>query len=167
MAAEAIRKWRWNPATRDGRPLAVMIKPIQLKFKLDGSSAEPHVKPPAAANVSQTKFRDVDSAKYPLTIFVGGGSLGIEGEGYRVTRSAHLVSPSQGVFLLVTCAGTNKGCSIPEPGNYPARWVAADRGLEILTRVVDEDEWRAVHYDVKLDTERPKASVVVHKNEHE
>lgn len=168
MAISAIKQWRWNPATRDGRPIAVMIKPIEVKFKLQGSSANPNVEPPVAVNASQTRFRDVNPAKYPLTIFVRmGGGLGLAGDGYRVTRNAQLLPASAGAYLRITCTGKNKGCSIPHSGNYPARWVSADRELEILTKVIGEDEWRAVEYDVELDTGHPTSSAVVHKNEHE
>ena len=40
-AINEVRNWRWQPAMKDGKPVAVQISAVQVTFRLTESSAKP------------------------------------------------------------------------------------------------------------------------------
>ena len=157
-ALDVVRTWRWQPATKNGQPVAVLAGPVPVRFRLQGTSAKPYIASPPSENGDRTQFLGVDRAKYPLTIFFGCEALGREEEGYRATCSATLIQHAGDRSLTLRCTGKNPGCSIASLGFYPARWVSQDREVEVLGRVNAggsnnvgkvSDEWRAAEYSVE------------------
>src|SRR5271165_750812 len=69
-AIDAVQQWRFEPATRNGQPVPVMIN-VEVNFRLYGmKEASPPLYSPAPSAAKTPQFPGVDTAKYPLLITV-------------------------------------------------------------------------------------------------
>ena len=63
-AYEAVRRWRFQPATKNGQPVPVMIN-VEVNFRPEVVGMDLPLFPGAEAKASPPQFPGVDLSKYP------------------------------------------------------------------------------------------------------
>jgi TonB family protein len=142
QAIKAIKQWRFEPAQKDGQPVAVMIN-IEINFRLY-DSLSPH---PRSAEQPPV-FPGVDNSKYPLVVHVKTISFAGTGSGATANHEAILTDAGRQQELTISCVVDSSHCLNLELGNYPARW-QDDKTLEILG-LHGRQTWKTTEYTVAV-----------------
>jgi len=136
---EAIRTWRFDPATKNGQTVAVQIK-VETSFRLYSSPGLPSELDGEPFQLPQKHASD-----YPLLLqlrFVTGKR---SAEGYVVTAEATIAGdPQPGKVIAMTC-GPKAKCFMLKAANYPARWVSSTE-MELLGLSENNRKWQKVHF---------------------
>ncbi len=131
-AIDAVRQWRFEPATKNGQPVPVRLL-VETNFRLYGmTGTSPALYSHAASSAKPPQFPDVDAAKYPLVVTVLSAVGSPTAKSYVISAKAKVdgTGPQQSVSL--SCSGEKKHCSFLGNGRYPARWLDTNQRLEIL-----------------------------------
>lgn len=143
-----VQHWRFQPATRNGQPVPVMIN-VEVNFRLDGGGPKVSLQPPPEAKADPPQFPGADLAKYPLLIHIGIITGVPDGDSFQIVASAALREPGVTVPLSIACSGKKKECAFLESGNYPARWLSKDHHLEIVGKHFPGNSWEKAEFTVK------------------
>ena len=131
-AIDAVRHWRFEPATKNGQPVPVRLS-VDINFQLYGmAGTSPALYSHAASSAKPPQFPGVDTAKYPLVVTVLSAVGSPNGKSYVINAKATVVGAGLEQSVSMSCSGEKKHCSYLGNGRYPARWVDANRRLEIL-----------------------------------
>lgn len=139
-SVEAIRTWRFDPATKNGQPVAVAIN-VETRFRLH---------PPGLPELDGEPFQlaQKHAGDYPLRLqlrFVTGKR---SREGYVVTAEATIAGdPQPGKVIALTCGPKGK-CFMLKAANYPARWVSSTE-MELLGVSENNRKWQKVHFSAR------------------
>lgn len=149
-AIEAVKLWRFQPATKDGQPVPVMIN-VEVNFRLYSSSLESPLSSFAEANATPPHFPGVDVAKYPLVVHIGNANGLPVGNSYEIVAQATIDSSTGKQPLSISCSGKKNHCPFLGAGNYPARWKSEGQQLEILGQEKRDSSWKEAEYTVTPD----------------
>ncbi|MBZ5704598.1 MAG: energy transducer TonB [Acidobacteriia bacterium] len=141
-SVEAIRTWRFEPATKNGQTVAVQIN-VETSFRLYSSPGLP-----PGLDGEPFQLPQKHPADYPLLLqlrFVTGKR---SAEGYVVTAEATIAGDAQpGKVIAMTC-GPKAKCFMLRAANYPARWVSSTE-VELLGLNEDNRKWQKVHFSAR------------------
>lgn len=141
---EAIRTWRFEPARKDGRAVAVQIN-VETSFRLYSSPGLPAALDPISRQGTEaSRLRDKHLADYPLVLDIKFVKGKLTADGYVVTAEASLAGGTIGKVIALTCGPKGK-CFMLKSGNYPARWRIADE-LELTGRNEDNGKWQKARF---------------------
>ncbi len=140
---KAVNRWRFEPARKDGQPVAVMIT-IEINFRLY-ETLSPH---PQSAG-QPPRFPGVDTVKYPLMVRVNTVSFAGSGPAATATHQAVLTDAGQQQELTISCIVDSPQCLNLGLGTYPARWQENQKTLEILG-LSSKREWKPSEYGVAV-----------------
>ena len=158
-AMEAVKLWRFQPATKDGQPVPVMIN-VEVNFRLNAHSTESPLSSFAEANKKPPNFPGVDVAKYPLVVHIGDENGLLVGDSYEIVAQATIDSATGEQSLSISCSGKKDHCPFLGAGNYPAKWKTEGQQLEILGQEKRDGPWKKAEYTVRPDapTDQPPAN---------
>ena len=126
QAIQAVREWRFKPASKDGRPVAVQIN-VEVNFRLYD-----RLSPPPAAAGQPNRPIGVDIAKYPLMVRIGFDSISRSGSECTATLKAIVTGPDLSQSVATSCIVASTQSLALNHGIYPARWKSDQKTLEIL-----------------------------------
>jgi TonB family protein len=138
-AVEAVKQWRFEPARKDGQPVAVMIN-VEVNFRLyDGGFN---------ALSRLTRF-GADPHEYPLLVeFLSSNEQGKEKD--HVVNAKLKITEAESEHtrkVKVFCRNADGGCSNLPKGEYPGRW--NNGRLEVLFQLKGEPgKWKTAVYAV-------------------
>jgi TonB family protein len=142
-AVKAVKRWRFEPAKREGQPVPVMIN-VEVNFRLY-DSLSPH---PESAR-QPPRFPGVNTAEYPLTVRVSPVSFAGSGSGATASHKAVITDAGQQQELTISCVVASPNCLTLDEGTYPARWLEKMKTLEILGLTSGKHKnWTQVEYTV-------------------
>ena len=147
-AIDSVKTWRFQPATRNGQPVRVMID-VEVNFRLDGGGPKFSLQPPPEAKGDHPQFPGADLAQYPLVIHIGTITGVPDGKSFQIVASAALREPEVTAPLSIACSGKKKECAFLDSGNYPARWLSKDHQLEIVGKHFPGNSWEKAEFMVK------------------
>jgi TonB family protein len=147
-AIAAVKTWRFQPATRDGQPVPVMIN-VEVNFRIDGGGPQSSLQPPPEAKGDNPQFPGADLAKYPLVIHIGTITGVPDGKSFQIVASASLKEAAETRPLSISCSGKKNNCAFLSPGNYPARWQSPNHELEITGKQLPGNSWDKAEFVVK------------------
>ena len=137
-AIKAVKRWRFEPAMRNGQPVPVMIN-VEVNFRLYDSLA-PH---PASAG-QPPRFPGVDTSEYPLLVRLNAVSFSGSGDASTAGYEAAITDAGQELQLSISCIMKSSHCLVLEVGTYPARWEENMKSLEILGQ--SKGKWKKTEY---------------------
>ncbi len=149
-AIEAVRQWRFQPATKNGQPVPVMIN-VEVNFSLYVPGASPSLFSNPASSAKPPQFPGVDRAKYPLALSVISDVGSPAAKGYVIRAKATLDVGGLEQSVSLSCSAEKKHCSFLGKGRYPARWLDANRRLEILGLKQVGGKWEKAEYVIGTD----------------
>ena len=123
-AIRAVKQWRFEPATKDGKPVPVMIN-VEVNFTLYLS---PH--PDSASH--PPRFPGVNISEYPLLIGLDASNSRRQATGNTRTYKVALVEAGQQQSVSISCKFSSSDCLGLYQGNYPAKWQQDKSTIEIL-----------------------------------
>jgi TonB family protein len=150
-AIDAVQQWRFEPATKNGQPVPVMIN-VEINFQFhDMPETSPALYSHPASSAKTPQFPDADTAKYPLVVTVLSAVGSPTAKSYVIGAKANIdgTGPQQSVSL--SCSGEKKHCSFLGNGRYPARWLDANQRLEILGLKREDRKWEKAEYVITTD----------------
>ncbi len=150
-AYEAVRRWRFQPATKNGQPVPVMIN-VEVNFRPEVVGMDLPLFPGAEAKASPPQFPGVDLSKYPLVLQIDRAGGVPAGKTYEIVADATVISAGQKQPLVISCSGNRSRCSFLNTGYYSARWLKPNEELEILGKQNANGGWRKAEYTVKSRT---------------
>ncbi len=140
-AVKAVEKWRFQPATKDGHPVPVMIN-VEVNFRLY-DSLSPY---PESAG-EPPRFPGVDLSKYPLILKVGPVNFAGSGPDGTADLKAVMTEAGRQSELTISCVVASPHCLVAAEGTYPARWEENGKTLELLG-LTDKRKWKPAQYTV-------------------
>lgn len=149
-AVSAVEQWRFDPAKKDGQPVAVQIN-VQVTFRLDrslSSNTESTAEPP--------RFPGVDIKEYPLVVKTSPFSAADPDTRAGASRQAVITEAGAQKAVTISCWAWSLYCLVADAGTYPARWLQNGRRLEVLGLDKKQKAWHPAEYAVA--TELPGAS---------
>jgi TonB family protein len=156
-AIDAVKTWRFQPATQNGEPVAVMIN-VEVNFRRSGLKGGTPLHPPPEASHKPPQFPGIDVAAYPLVIHIDGENGAIEEKGYAIVAEATLNDAAGERSFTMTCSGPKGHCSYLNKGYYPARWKVENRELEIMGKDQSGNSWKQAEYSLKPDSAPSKTT---------
>lgn len=123
-ALAVVRTWRFEPATKDGRPVAVQIN-VEVNFRLhaDKNALQQPLTP--ASQVTDTKFAKfpgIDRMKYPFDLTVQASRTQYQATRNITEMAIQLWDGSKRKGYTIGCSSDAGNCSLLTAGTYPARW---------------------------------------------
>jgi len=125
-AIKAVNLWRFEPSTKDGHPVAVMIN-VEVNFRLY-EQLYPH----SESTGQPPRFPGVDAAKYPLVVRVQPVSFSGNAPSSTANHKAVISEAGQQQELTIFCLAESPHCLPLDEGAYPARWQEKQKSLEVL-----------------------------------
>jgi TonB family protein len=126
-AIEAVRKWKFEPAKKDGVPVAVQIN-VETNFRLYHDKSEtqlPRPPLPPMPNLPDSRgsqFPGVDREKYPLDVSVQASRTQYE-SGRNISEMAiTILDGKERRGYTIACGSESGNCGHLIVGIYPARW---------------------------------------------
>jgi TonB family protein len=147
-AIVGVQRWHFQPATRNGQPVPVMVN-VEVNFRLQGGGPDVSLQPPPEARSDPPQFPGADLAKYPLLVHIGVITGVPDGNSFQIVASAALREPGVTVPVSIECSGKKKECAFLEGGNYPARWLSKNQKLEIIGKHYPGNSWEKAEFTVK------------------
>jgi len=147
-AIEAVRAWRFEPARKDGQPVAVQIN-VETSFRLYDRQVPAQIAPPGTNGTEPPQFPGTDAQSYPLAVdirFVTGQLPSKGYKGYLVNAEATINEGEQRRKATIFCGPKGK-CFMLGSGRYPARWLSGNDRMELLGRD-DNGKWQKVQFSV-------------------
>ena len=143
-AIKAVQRWRFQPATKDGQPVPVMIN-VEVNFRLY-NSLTPH--PDSAGQ--PPRFPGVKTSKYPLLVRVSDVSFASKAGATAAAASykASITDAGQERQVAIFCIMQSSECLVLDKGTYPARWEENMKSLEILGLSSSHGKWKKTEYTV-------------------
>jgi TonB family protein len=141
-AIKAVKRWRFQPATKDGQPVPVMIN-VEVNFRLY-NSLHPH--PDSTRQLP--RFPGVDISQYPLLVRVGHVSFSNAGAVSTASYKGSITDAGQERQVTISCMVESPDCQVLDDGTYPARWKENLKSLEILGLVGRTKKWAKTEYTV-------------------
>jgi TonB family protein len=143
-AIKAVQRWRFQPATKDGQPVPVMIN-VEVNFRLY-NSLTPH--PDSAGQ--PPRFPGVNTSKYPLLVRVSDVSFSARAGATAAAASykASITDAGQERQVAIFCIMQSSECQVLDKGTYPARWEENMKSLEILGLSGGQGKWKKTEYTV-------------------
>lgn len=141
QAVNAVEQWRFDPAKKDGQPVAVQIN-VQVSFRLDrslSSHTESTGEPP--------RFPGVDIKEYPLVVRTSPVSAADPDTRAAANRQAVIAEAGGQKAIMISCWAWSLYCLVPDAGTYPARWLENGKRLEILG-LDKKQAWKPAEYAV-------------------
>ena len=139
---DAVSTCQFEPATRNGQPVAVQIN-VEVSFRLYSS---PGVPPGLDGEPFQLPQKY--SVEYPLHLqlrFVIGKR---SEKGYVVTAEATILGDAHPSKVMEITCGPKGKCFMLKAAKYPARWVSSTE-VELLGLNEDNQKWQKAHFSVK------------------
>jgi TonB family protein len=150
-AIEAVKQWRFEPATRNGQPVPVMIN-VEVNFRFhDMPVISPMLYSPPASSAKPPQFSGADTAKYPLVVTVLSAVGSPTAKSYVIDAKANIDGPGPQQSVSLSCNGEKKHCSFLGNGRYPARWLDGNQRLEILGLTLEDKKWEKTEYVIRTD----------------
>lgn len=145
-AIEGVKKWRFEPSTKNGVPVPVQIN-VEVNFRLYAPFPQLVLTSPAKEGPGPPSFSSTDFADHPVVIRVVSSVPSLAGKSYEIRASASLEGNGASSPLSLFCSGTKSHCAYLKPGYYPARWITDSQRLQILglgTQDVQKAEYAVV-----------------------
>ncbi len=142
-SVEAIRAWRFEPAKKDGQPVAAQIK-VETNFRLYPPGV-PAILDFRSENGTEPSLAGKDADRYPLLVDISFVTGRKTDEGYVVTADASIPEGGQERKASITC-GPKGTCFMLNSGMYPARWLKESE-LELIGWD-DKDKVQKAHFVV-------------------
>ena len=144
QSIEAIRTWRFEPATKNGQAVAVQIN-VETSFRTYSPPGLAGALDPISPHGTEApQFPDKHLGNYPLRLDVRFVKGKLTDDGYVVTAEASLVGGTPGKVIALTC-GPRGTCFMVKSGSYPARWRGADK-LELTGPNEDDGKWQKARF---------------------
>jgi TonB family protein len=143
-AIKAVKQWRFQPASKDGRPVAVMIN-VEVNFRLYDT-----LHPPDRVDQS-SHLAGVNTPKYPLIVHVGSQSYSGPGNAQRSNYKVTLTDSGRDLQGTISCAVASSQCLHLDDGMYPARWEENMQSMEILGLSNKDGTWATTEYAVSIE----------------
>ena len=141
-AVKAVRQWRFQPAQKAGKPVAVVIN-VEVNFRLS-NGLTPHPEsfgePP--------RFPGVKISKYPLVIRTEFVTYPRPGDTKNLNYRAMLTDAGHQREVTISCVLRSNQCIAIPVGTYPARWKEQSSKLEILGFSQNNKDWTKTEYSV-------------------
>lgn len=149
-AVAAVKKWRFKPATKDGKPIPVMIN-VEVNFRTGVSQPDLPLHSPAQAKGVPPQFPGADLTKYPLVVYVSDITPMPMGKRYEVRASASFDSGEQSKTTqsMLVCESNQKHCSLLWSGYYPARWIVENQQVELIGQKGNSKSWEKAQYNMQ------------------
>ena len=153
QAVGAVRTWRFQPATRNGQAVPVMIN-VEVNFRLYGPRVVSPLFPGRESKMTLPQFPGADLVKYPLLVFIKS-AYGVPVDNtYEVVASGTIEQPVK-QLLSITCNNKKHHCPYIQSGRYPARWLTEDQSIEIIGKETPDGGWKKAEYTVKSEASKP------------
>ena len=145
-AIEAVKQWRFEPATKNGQPVPVWIF-VETNFEFhDIPGTSPALYSHVASSAKPPQFPGVDTAKYPLVVTILSAVGSAAAKSYVIAVKATIDGAGAQQSVSMSCSGEKKHCSYLGNGRYPARWVEAHQRLEVLGLRHEDRKWERTEY---------------------
>jgi TonB family protein len=142
-AVKAVKRWRFQPATKDGEPVPVMIN-VEVNFRLYGKLS-PH--PDSASQ--PPRFPGVDLVRYLLIVRVNSDvHYSGPGTAQSANYKAAITDAGQERTVKISCLVSSPRCLSLDAGTYPACWNADTTTLEILGLTGQKEKWEKADYTI-------------------
>jgi len=141
---EAVRSWRFEPATKGAAPVAVQLN-VETSFRMSDSGIPATLEPLAASGTQSAQFPGKNAVAYPLVVdirFVTGQQAK---KGYVVNAEATIHEGEQQRKAIISCGP--KDCFLLRSGKYPARRLSATE-MALLGRDDEKGKWHPVKFYV-------------------
>jgi TonB family protein len=149
-AVKAVKQWRFQPATKDGQPVPVMIN-VQVNFRLY-DDLYPH--PDSASQ--PPRFPGANISEYPLVVRLNASNSRRDATGVTLTHSATVVEAGRERQVSISCRLSSQDCVALRDGTYPAKWQKDMTSIEILgllRRNDSEAKWTKAVYTIAADVD--------------
>jgi TonB family protein len=143
-SVEAVRTWRFEPARKDTQAVAVQIN-VETSFRLYSLPGLPAALDPFSQDTEGSRVPDKHAADYPLVVDIVFVKGMLTAEGYVVTAEASIAAGAQSRQVVAMTCGPKGRCFMLKPGNYPARWLRADK-MELIGRIEDRGKLQKARY---------------------
>ena len=141
---DAVQSWRFDPATKEGQPVAVQIR-VETSFRLYFSPGLPRVL--NASQVNDTQYPDKHAGRYPLLVDVASVAGKRTLKGYLVTAEATISAGLQTRRVAINCHAETK-CFMLNRGTYPGRSISANE-IELMGRKDNDGKWQKTRFLVE------------------
>jgi len=149
-AVKAVQRWRFQPATKNGQPVAVMIN-VEINFRLY-DSLHPH----PDSSGQQPRFPGVDTSIYPLIVGTSEVSYSQAEAGQYANYKVTITEAGQQREMAISCPVASPQCLVLAKGVYPARWKDGTTTLEVLgLSGADPNNWKESEYTVANAEKKP------------
>jgi TonB family protein len=153
QAIGAVRTWRFQPATRNGQAVPVMIN-VEVNFRLYGPKVVSPLFPGRESKTTPPQFPGADLIKYPLLVFIKSAYGVPVDDTYEVAASGTIEQPVK-QQLSITCNNKKHHCPYIQSGRYPARWLTEGQRIEIIGKETPDGGWKKAEYTVKSEAPKP------------
>jgi TonB family protein len=140
-AIAAVKRWRFQPSQKDGKPVPVMIN-VEVNFRLYDE-----LRPHPESNSQPPHFPGVDTSEYPLVVRLVAGSQ--QPDSSTMSYAATVVEGGQERRVSISCTMGSAYCAVFRDGIYPAKWLNGEGGLEILGLSGGKGKWIKAEYFVR------------------
>lgn len=138
---EAVRTWRFEPATKNGQAVAVQIN-VETSFRLYSPGVS------LALDGEPSELSQKHAADYPLLLNVRFATGKSSDDGYIVTAEATIASDAQPRSVIALSCGPKGKCFMLKAANYPARLIGSTE-MEVLGVREDNRKWEKAHFSVR------------------
>jgi TonB family protein len=140
-AIAAVKQWKFEPATKNGQPVRVMIN-VEVNFRLFQLLPNPEStrQPPS--------FPGVKSSKYPLIVRLSASKIRTDGTTKSLLYTSTIVDAGHEQEATISCTMGTPTCLSFQDGTYPARWIDGVSGLEILGVLGTNGKWEKTEYAI-------------------
>ena len=148
QAIKAVSQWRFQPATKNGTPVPVIIN-VEVNFRLY-DELYPH---PDSAR-QPPRFPGVDISEYPLIVRRNASNWRQDTTGVTLSYSVTVQEAGQERQVSISCQIPSPDCSALNEGTYPAKWHKDMSTIEILglpQRNDSQAKWTKAIYQVATD----------------
>jgi|ERR1035438_3276888 TonB family protein len=137
-AVATVNTWSFQPATKDGQPVAVQIN-VEVNFRLGE---------PLNALSHAAAFVGVDRNQYPLIVEMVSSKPKPDATGTLVKTDVRITEGNKELKLKIWCRKEDGGCFNFAAGYYPGRW--SDSKLVVLGQKpgTAKDAWIPAYYTV-------------------
>lgn len=140
-AIKAVKQWKFEPATRAGQPVAVMIN-VEVNFRL--YDLVPH---PDSAR-QPPRFPGVNTSKYPLVVRLKPVLVRVSATSTIAGYHATVINAGQQQEVTISCTQSWPQCKSLLDGTYPARWEDNLKTIEIMGVLGSTGKWEKAEYTV-------------------
>ena len=143
---EAIRAWRFEPARKDGQPVAAQVS-VETSFALESKEVPDMLDPLPSTGTESSQLPDKHAARYPLLLEIAYVTGKQATSRYMVHAEGTIRGAMQPQKVLLTCS-SKRNCLMLERAKYRGRWLSANE-VELTGRSDNKGKWPKAQFSVE------------------